>query len=39
MDLYDLLEFAKTQDVDLVIASIAVNETDATRIGLPKVSF
>lgn len=38
MDLYDLLGFAKSQDADLVIASIAVNESDAKRMGLLKVN-
>lgn len=38
MDLYDMLSFAKNKEADLVIASIAVEEPEAKRMGLLKTN-
>jgi len=38
MDFTDILNFAKSQDADLVIASLPVCEEDAKRMGLLKIN-
>ncbi|MBM3207768.1 MAG: glucose-1-phosphate adenylyltransferase [Chlamydiae bacterium] len=37
IDFSDMIEFAKTKNADLVIASLPVNKEDATRMGLLKI--